>query len=306
MAWSCKDIFFRLLNAGLWGTELPDFTLTVEQWEEVHAMANRQAVTGIVYDAVRNLPPYCGLPRTLAALWLVETQKIESGNARISQVIEAQKRAWDKHGIESVVMKGQSLAKMYPVPEHRACGDIDWYFPVPGDWEKANEIAAKNGLKLETDSDGDVHYVLGGIVVEHHKNGSRCETPVEIIVMLVEHVLKHAMVMGVGMKQVCDVAVAYRYYEGQYADAYLESALKAEGLLEWDALLRKVMTDSDDVDVETLRSLILSDGHFGLDKKFRLSGFMKRLRLFKKYAPKQFAGRWLQLVSGRMKRCFTK
>lgn len=306
MALSSKDIFFILLDAGIHGVVPPTIVATPEQWVEVHALANRQAVTGILFDAVTKLPAGNGLPMNLAAKWLVETQKIERRNEQIGKVIDAQKKAWDRCGIDAVLMKGHSVAALYPIPEHRACGDIDWYFPAPGDWEKANAIAKKNGMELEMDSDGDVHYTFANVVVEHHHEGRRQDSPVDVIVMLVEHVLHHAMVMGVGMKQVADVAAAYNFYEGKYDKAELDSVLKDEGLFEWDRLLRKVIPQVDEPDVKVLTDLILSDGNFGLDKVFRMSGFWKRWRLFRKYVPTQFSARWSQLFVGRLKRCFTR
>lgn len=306
MALSSRDIFFRLLDAGIHGTIPSAFTATPEQWVEVHALANRQAVTGIVFDAVQKLPEGNGLPLNLAARWLVETQKIEARNEHIAKVIDAQKKAWDHNGIDAILMKGHSIAALYPIPEHRACGDIDWYFPSDEDWEKANAIARKNGLELKLDSDGDVHYMLANVIVEHHRDGRRQDCPIDVIVMLVEHVLHHAMVMGVGMKQVADVAAAYNYFEGKFDKEELSEALRKEGLLEWDGLLRKVISQVDEPDVRTLTELILADGNFGLDKIVRLSGFLKRWRLFRKYAPSQFYVRWMQLFKGRLKRCFTR
>jgi len=308
MECSSRNIFFALLEAGLWGTELPEVQLTPEQWKEVHDMANRQAVTVLVYDAVKRLPAGTGLPQSLAAMWLVESKAAERRYDLMTKVIDKQKEVWEKNHIQGILQKGHEIAAMYPIPAHRSVGDIDWYFPVRADWKKANEIAQRNSDDFEIDSDGDAHYTLASVVVEHHKEGHYLRTPVDVIVMLVEHIFHHATVMGIGMKQFCDLEVAYKYYECKYDEADLQAALEREGLVKWNELVKKMIADpiNAEGDVRTLVNLVLADGHFGLDKKNRYSGFHKRFWLMMKYAPKAFFRRWGRLVVGRMKRCFTK
>ncbi|MDD6364824.1 MAG: nucleotidyltransferase family protein [Bacteroidales bacterium] len=147
------------------------------------------------------------MPVELAVRWATEVLENERGYERMASVIELQRRAWEKRGLEAVLQKGHSVAAYYPVPEHRSCGDIDWYFPRREDFRMACRVAQENGLELKWDSDGDVSYTLSGMVVEHHRKGMPQDTPEQMLLMLEDHVLKHAMVMGVGLKQVCDVAI---------------------------------------------------------------------------------------------------
>ena len=65
--------------------------------------------------------------------------------------------------------KGQGLAAMYPNPLHRTPGDIDWYLPGIENFSKALALVKSKGLAPEIDGDGDYHYSVNGVVVEHHR-----------------------------------------------------------------------------------------------------------------------------------------
>ena len=104
---------------------------------------------------------------------------------------------------------------------------------------------------MEMDSDGDVHYTLSGVVVEHHRRWNDAssararrvidalspETPEAQLIMRNVHILKHAMVGGIGLRQLCDLAMAYRHYDGQYDPASLTGKLREAGLGKWNGLL---------------------------------------------------------------------
>jgi len=291
------------------------------EWEELYQVARRQAVDGIVYDAVcGNAALADSMPEGVATRWVVDVEDNEAGYRKMSAVIDAQRKAWEKKGIEAVLLKGHSVAALYPEPSHRRCGDVDWYFPVSGDFARANKVVRDNGLELKVDSDGDVSYTLSGVIVEHHKDGFRQDTLTDMVVMLEDHVLKHAMVMGVGLKQVCDVAVARAALASSSGVDSLDAALAYAGLAEWDRLLcaaLRTMGLLPDPDVESglgvpasdaelLVDLFMSDGNMGLDKKNRFSGFWKRVLLLARYAPRQLASRWFSLAWGRVFRLFRR
>ena len=217
------------------------------QWEELHRLAQRQGVLALVYDGLCTPFPSASdtsaapgtlatsaavdmMPVELAARWATEVLENERGYERMASVIELQRRAWEKRGLEAVLQKGHSVAAYYPVPEHRSCGDIDWYFPRREDFRKACRVVQENGLELKWDSDGDVSYTLSGMVVEHHRKGMPQDTPEQMLLMLEDHVLKHAMVMGVGLKQICDVAILRHAVANRTAAAQCPPAASSAGV----------------------------------------------------------------------------
>ena len=89
------------------------------------------------------------------------------------------------------------------------------------------------------------------------------------------HILKHVMVGGIGLRQLCDLAMAYRHFDGQYDPASLTGKLREAGLGKWNGLLNAFLVqvigceyiDKDDkvpaADLEWLVRAVLDDGNFG-------------------------------------------
>jgi len=237
------------------------------------------------------------------------------------EATESMKVLWQKISVDAIVLKGLEIAKLYPVPEHRSCGDVDWYFRSENGYERAFKALERLGVKIINDSDGSVHYRYRGQLMEHHVLHMDPQDKVELLCMYNEHILKHAMVLGVGMRQFCDLAMAYNAYSGNYNAKHLALALKNRKILQWTALLNAFLvrelkmdpallpelkgSDWEAVpqkDVDKLMRLVLLDGNFGFSKKYRIRGFLSRYLLFRKYAPYRFAHRLFSLAKGRVKK----
>ena len=284
------EAFLKMLRNALWNRPIEGWKkLSPKQWKELVALAKAHTLAGTLSDALNSLPEDCDAPSEVLEPWLVEVQRTEEAYALHSKIVGMQRRAWEERGLKALLLKGLDSAAMYSVPEHRTCGDIDWYFGSAEDWKTANEIAAGNGCKLEMDSDGDVHYTLSGVVVEHHRRWNDAssararrvidalspETPEAQLIMRNVHILKHAMVGGIGLRQLCDLAMAYRHYDGQYDPASLTGKLREAGLGKWNGLLNAFLVqvigceyiDKDDkvpaADLEWLVRAVLDDGNFG-------------------------------------------
>ena len=284
------EAFLKMLRNALWNRPIEGWKkLSPEQWKELVALAKAHTLAGTLSDALNSLPEDCDAPSEVLEPWLVEVQRTEEAYALHSKIVGMQRRTWEERGLKALLLKGLDSAAMYSVPEHRTCGDIDWYFGSAEDWKTANEIAAGNGCKLEMDSDGDVHYTLSGVVVEHHRRWNDAssararrvidalspETPEAQLVMRNVHILKHAMVGGIGLRQLCDLAMAYRHFDGQYDPASLTGKLREAGLGKWNGLLNAFLAqvigceyiDKDDkvpaADLEWLVRAVLDDGNFG-------------------------------------------
>ncbi len=314
----CSErLFFSLLRSALWGTPVRiDEPVDATVWADLLQLAKRHAVQGILYDAIKELPPDAGMPRGQVAEWLLEVDRIERFNARMRAVIDVQRKVWQRYGIEAILLKGITVAAMYPVPEHRICGDIDWWLPDNDSWQRSVDVVKNNKIAVSFDSDGDAYYELNGVVVEHHHKGLKWPGTVGELLMLNTHILHHAAVTGIGMRHICDLAMGCKYFKGKYADSEYEQALRKLGLLRWTDLLhstlRRVMDIPEeylpvlpgarpvpDKDVDKFVRLVMTDGNFGMDRAQRYSGFFLRAGLFLKYAPWAFIGRWLRLIIGR-------
>ncbi|MCQ2142573.1 MAG: nucleotidyltransferase family protein [Bacteroidales bacterium] len=306
------ESFFRLLRDSLFGIDAGKIDLTDGEWLELYRTSRSQACQAVIFDSASRYD----MPVKIREAWSKEVASIERRNARIRKVTEVQSAAWEKRGITAVELKGQAVAALYPRPEHRVCGDIDWWFPIEEDWEKAIAAAHENKCETTIDSDGDVHYALAGVVVEYHKKGFRENTPEGRIAFLCRHIAKHAMVFGVGMRQVCDYALTIRKYDSTYDRAKVASFCKDMKLNRFLPILNRAVeilfaagiTDQKDVSIDDMAKdfidLVMVDGNFGHDKKHMFIGFFMRLRFFLRCAPGAFFGRWSALITGRIKRWF--
>lgn len=304
-----QDILLKLLRAALWNAALEGFTCSEDDWYGAYLLARRHALRGVLYDAVVRLPADCGIPQALAGRWRSDALSAEARYAGISRVADKQKETWTRRGINAVELKGRTVAAFYPVPSHRVSGDIDWWFPTGDDWDRALETVLFNRCTPVYDSDGDFHYQLGNVVVEHHRKGLELEGPLGILLMLNKHILHHAMGAGVGLRQVCDLAMALDRLEGSYDRAEYLRALSDRGLKRWNSVLEGLVAWikeggsvlPDDRRVRKLWKMVLTDGNFGHYKERRFSGFFGRAAFFAGIAPGKFLLFWIRLVAGHLK-----
>lgn len=311
-------MLLSLLRTSLWGEAVDPGLAELGSggWYAVYNQACRQAVQGVTFDAVGSLPESLGPGLSLGARWMLDADLIARRYGRIKDVTARLGEVWKSLEINAVHLKGTEIAEMYPVPEHRICGDVDWYFARPDHRAAAGGWAARKGLNPRVDSDGTLHYMLNGVVVEHHRLPFDPSDPKETLVMLNLHILKHSMVCGIGLRQLCDLAVAYRHMAGSYDAAALKADLRSKRLLRWTGMLHCVLTDYIGLPEEYLpwpeRSermhadarlfvgIVFVDGNFGQSKKRRYSGMPNRIALLSRYAPLRMIKRFFSLAFGRI------
>lgn len=352
-----------LLRAGLW--ERPEwkeglFPLETSEWEALYRLAARQTVLGVVWEGIRLLPSGWGPPRSLMARWLLAVERLAEAHRCMEMRMRELQEGWNRHGLTAVLMKGHRVASMYPKPERRACGDIDWYFPVPSEWRRALRVAEAQGAMPEMDSDGDLHYTWKDTLVEHHRrwdhlsspsgrrflkqlegeegyadwNGGKVLAPLSDLVMLNTHILKHALVLGVGLRQLCDLAMAYRFYQGSYDTKRLKEIIQRLGLRKWTELLHSVLVEVIGLpesclpfplekrrEVHGLMRQVWKDGNFGMHRdeqesyqqkgrwgkmKYMVSGFSEKVNGLVRYAPGECFWRPVGLLKHRLLKCLPK
>lgn len=252
-----RKAFFILLRAGLWGeqSDYDCFPLDEREWNLLYRHARKQTVEGLLYDGILLLPDNYFPPRTLLIKWIAEIDALERRNKRMNRVINEQNQWFKENGIEAWLLKGQGLADCYEQPLHRSCGDIDWYFPHPRDYQKVFRLLKEKGIRVEEQAGFSLAYSWGGFLVEHHrrlldihnplvsrylkkiikkestrpvvwrKEGMEVLLPSPVLMHLLvnTHILKHMLAFGIGLRQLCDSArLCYRYHEEE------ESTLLAE------------------------------------------------------------------------------
>ncbi|MCR4828948.1 MAG: nucleotidyltransferase family protein [Bacteroidales bacterium] len=161
-----------LLSFSLFGTTNPfDYKpqLTAAQWLELVDEAASQGVTALLYDAVQKLPEEQRPPRRELFQLTSTTMTIEQDNSRRhATLLHFATLLQQQLDITPVVVKGSSLARLYPVPLHRECGDNDIFTGV--DTARVNGYARSLGVDVDESNFRHSYFSFHGVDFEcHHR-----------------------------------------------------------------------------------------------------------------------------------------
>ena len=256
--------------------------MTESDWEEVYHLARKQTVTGLVFHALTlspEKPP--GLSSKMLYRWALEAERLEKRSRIVFRFAEELLYRLESAGLRPLVMKGPSVAAYYPKPLLRESGDIDLYVSQ-NEISAALECLHQMGYSFSESADGG-YYVTGGSVdIDLHDKYFDLHVKDELLppvpspqaelMMLSSHILKHAMGPGVGLRQICDLALAYKALEGMYEKRQLVLLFKRYGLDRWNRLLCSFMKArlgmdaqlySTDVRWNSLEMIVFGGGNFG-------------------------------------------
>ena len=175
--------FMDVLKAGLWNSKewLGDNASVYEkngftpQWELMTEWARKQTVMGVFTHgagyACGNLAMTANVKKKVMPYVMNGMKMHELLNSVCVLVSDALK----KEGIDSVLLKGQGLARVYDNPKLRQCGDIDIYVGEEN-YGKACEVLEKIAVKIENNGNAENH-VSG----EDFGNGDVKETGKKVI-----------------------------------------------------------------------------------------------------------------------------
>ncbi len=221
---SMKSLFLYFLRVGLWGEAegpCPE-SLPEETWRELFRMSCEQAVCGVWVDGVSQTA--CRPPERLWTQWIFHTARIGQMNRWLRQVEERWLENLRGQGMEGEVFKGSSAGRWYRKPLLRCYGDID--LVVWKGWERLAGYLQAAGYRCVPEG-GSWAMQDGQASIEWHPcrefvynpwiNGRlqrmlRADRtgPELYVVCLILHLRRHVLTYGIGLKQVCDVAVMLR------------------------------------------------------------------------------------------------
>ena len=145
----CNSLFLHVLKAGIWGV-LPEFPFPANAsdkgWESLLKQAHAHAVEALIADGIGLLPAESRPSFQILGSLAIAVDAIERGNQKVNTVLKSMAAFWEKKGVSAVLLKGQGLAVMYPIPLHRSPGDIDWYLPGKDNFNKALSLVIDKGL----------------------------------------------------------------------------------------------------------------------------------------------------------------
>ena len=165
-----ETILYKLIAAGFGKCDdiaLPSFV----DWKRLWMMASQQWVSAICLDGIQLIDKEYGclasIPKDLKMQWIASVVKQEKAYDGQWYVAKDLADLYCKHGIDTYVLKGFSLSRLYPIPEHRPCTDMDCY--LKDKYEEGNKIAKENGQTVDCSYYKHSKILLSGLTVENHQ-----------------------------------------------------------------------------------------------------------------------------------------
>lgn len=239
-------LFFELLQIALGNRERLSVVPSAEEWTEIYAESERQAVTGILLHGIEKLPAEQRPAKVFLLQWIGVGEIIKQQNSLLNGRCKELTSNLSAAGLYSTILKGQGIAQCYPesLQKLRQPGDIDVY--VDCGLRKALEYAESLGqknvewdykhlhLKVWDDTEVELHYHVEVLLnlwknrklqkwfaahteqLYGHTDSTDLITPaVEFNVFyILLHIYRHFLYEGVGFRQVIDYYYVLRTVQG--------------------------------------------------------------------------------------------
>ena len=122
-----QKIFFDFLRFCIGSAKEIPGSLKEVDWKELYAIAQKQALLGVLFHGIRRLPKELAPEQKLLMQWMVMAELIRKQNIRLFQDSVKICQNFENEGFANCILKGQGNALLYPDPYMRTPGDIDIY-----------------------------------------------------------------------------------------------------------------------------------------------------------------------------------
>lgn len=229
------NVLLKALSAGLQRKFIEDPLLSTEEWRSLLVLASQQTILPLVFEAVYPLLPdsleheY----RTASIKWITEQVQRTDFFLRIYNELK-------QEGIDPLVIKGIVCRNTYSLPDWRVSADEDIYIPR-NEYPLFHSAMSHIGFQSSPPnykSEHETIYRSREINIEGHWELFPQETklwiqvnalttnmlqraiyteiegteiltlePTDHMIYLLLHAMKHFSLSGVGIRQICDVAM---------------------------------------------------------------------------------------------------
>ena len=253
-----EETLFSILRSEMWQTPL-ELCLSEDELNDVLRHARRQTVLGMTISTfIRNKT---AIPRETLFRLLAYWRQIKQTNVHIDEQLARFTEFMRSGGVDFVVVKGQTVACCYPHPEVRQAGDVDFYCDSENFSRAASLLQDTYGIVLSKDSRGkhddfdiegvhyEIHRRLNDFAMRRHQNYwdallagdehsyvnvNGVEVPTLSVtsnaLFIFVHIFYHFIVLGVGLRQFCDLAMYLHVHRESIDRALLEKHLRGVGL----------------------------------------------------------------------------
>lgn len=184
-----REFFMEVLRTGLWndGThcmkacKMNSEEGFVPDWNIINMWAGKQTVKGIISKGISFLPESLYPPKDIRKDIQLFVMRNVQMHALLDRIAVELTRTLKNAGIDSVLLKGQGLARVYDNPKLRQCGDIDLYVGKDN-YRKACEVTDSIADMMEQKgaegsgkrhaSEKHYHCNINGVAIEIHRKAS--------------------------------------------------------------------------------------------------------------------------------------
>ncbi len=254
-------LLYELVRSGLAISHIAPnhFTaVTKDMWEEILLQAIRQSVIGVAFEGVLALPKELQPERLILLKWHSMTEQVKQNHFRMEQTLVQIKRWYAQKNISWTLIKGLGLSTYYPKPELRQTGDIDTY--IAEGYAAIQEITKE--MKGGYENHKHACFIYNKFWIENHTSFSEIRTSSlrkiadryllkqiekqEELTILGEkitvasadfnalhmllHAANHFLVIGLGLRHLCDWALFLKTQKGNYDSVSLKNILHEIGL----------------------------------------------------------------------------
>lgn len=260
--------FFALLKAGLWEQSVQLLPYSPIDFDTLYHMADEQSVVGLIAAGLEYVIDL-KVTKPQALPFLKKVLLLEGRNAEMNGFIADLVNKMRGTGIETLLVKGQGIARCYKRPQWRGVGDVDLFldndnyekaksFLIPFANSVDKEDVVRKHLGMTIDSwTVELHGTLRGPLLkrinsmidevqtdtfEHKRfriwnnNGTDIYLPCpdNDVIFIFTHILQHYFGSGVGLRQICDWCRLLWTYHKDINVALLKKRLREMHLMtEW-------------------------------------------------------------------------
>ena len=284
-----ETLFLSILKDALHGEASEDIqSLSMEEWEKLFQIAQKQSVAPMIYQQIFPMPAFGQADPGFQNFWKMHTLKEAGNQARCSALFLMLYDKMRQNGFTPLVVKGIVCRSLYPNPDLRISGDEDLLIPRE-QFQRLDEFLLKEGFIRENlyerkeYQEVGYHHMGNGLYLEIHMDLFAKESgayghlndlftgafPSSVIVniqgtevhtlhpqlhflYLLCHSLKHFLHSGFGVRQVCDMVLFAQHYKDQICWPDLIKLLRKNHMYEFSMNLLNIGEEYFDVSWESL------------------------------------------------------
>lgn len=144
-----EKLLYELIRVAINTADSISVVPSTQDWEQVFREANKQALQGILLEAVNKICCQNEIEKPGPAIiyqWISNVTTIEARNALLDTAAKQLYLLFNEKGIRNCVLKGQGLARLYPDPQKRQPGDIDLW--IEGNRDDILSVLKRGGYKI--------------------------------------------------------------------------------------------------------------------------------------------------------------